>query len=72
MRLPSPLSPWILGFALLAAVPLQAGVNRWTSIGPDGGQHWQGVLEPDRFRPLALAANPLRSGTVLAGNPQRG
>src|SRR5919112_2040472 len=27
----------LLGFALLAATPLQAGVNRWTSIGPDGG-----------------------------------
>jgi photosystem II stability/assembly factor-like uncharacterized protein len=27
----------MLGLALLAAVPLQAGVNRWTSIGPDGG-----------------------------------
>jgi photosystem II stability/assembly factor-like uncharacterized protein len=38
----------------------------------DGGQHWQGVLEPNRFRPLALAANPLRSGTVLAGNRQFG
>jgi len=27
----------ILGLALLAAAPLRAGVNRWTSIGPYGG-----------------------------------
>jgi photosystem II stability/assembly factor-like uncharacterized protein len=33
----------------------------------DGGQHWQSVLESDRSSPLALAANPLRPGTVLAG-----
>jgi photosystem II stability/assembly factor-like uncharacterized protein len=31
------LSTLILGFAFLAAAPLQAGINRWTSIGPDGG-----------------------------------
>src|SRR4051794_26515452 len=30
-------SALILGVAVLAAAPLQAGVNRWTSIGPDGG-----------------------------------
>ena len=27
----------ILGLALLAAAPLQAGINLWTSIGPNGG-----------------------------------
>ena len=34
----------------------------------DGGQHWQGVLEADGLESLALVVNPLRPGTVLAGN----
>ena len=49
----------ILGLALLAAAPLQAGVNRWTSIGPDGG----GVTA------LAFSAN---GGTAWAGTRKLG
>ncbi len=37
MRLHPVLPFLLLCFALLAAAPLQAGVNRWTSIGPKGG-----------------------------------
>ena len=56
------------GTAWLSAVTSFFSVLKTT----DGGQHWQGVLELDRFGPLALAANPLRSGTVLAGHRQFG
>jgi photosystem II stability/assembly factor-like uncharacterized protein len=49
----------ILGLALLAAAPLRAGVNRWTSIGPNGG----GVTA------LAFSAN---GRTVLAGTKTLG
>jgi photosystem II stability/assembly factor-like uncharacterized protein len=67
------------GFELVTD-PAHAG-TAWLSVAlgsfsvfktTDGGQHWQGVLEADRFGPLALAANPLRSGTLLAGNLQWG
>jgi photosystem II stability/assembly factor-like uncharacterized protein len=44
----------VLGLALLAVVPLHAGVNRWTSIGPYGGA----------VTALAFSAN---GHTVLAG-----
>jgi photosystem II stability/assembly factor-like uncharacterized protein len=44
----------ILGVAVLAATPLQAGVNRWTSIGPYGGS----------VTALAFSAN---GRTALAG-----
>jgi photosystem II stability/assembly factor-like uncharacterized protein len=49
----------ILGLALLAAAPLQAGVNRWTSIGPDGGS----------VTALAFSAD---GGTAWAGTKKLG
>src|SRR5215208_3632581 len=49
----------ILSLALLAAAPLQAGVNRWTSIGPYGG----GVTA------LAFSAN---GHTAWAGTRESG
>jgi len=49
----------ILGLALLTAAPLQAGVNRWTAIGPYGGE----------VTALAFSAN---GHTVLAGTETLG
>lgn len=65
--------PTLYGSFELAADPVHAG-TAWLSstLGffpvlktRDGGQHWRGVLE--RGRSTALAVNPLRPGTVLAG-----
>lgn len=72
--------PFIIGRFELAADPAHAGMAWLSATGgsytvfrtTDGGQHWQGVLEDDRLGALALAANPLRSGTVLAGHWQNG
>jgi photosystem II stability/assembly factor-like uncharacterized protein len=65
------------GFDLVAD-PAHAG-TAWLSVKfgsssvfktTDGGQHWQGALEADRSEALVLAANPLRSGTVLVGQQE--
>jgi hypothetical protein len=51
----------ILGLALLAAAPLQAGSNLWTPIGPDGVQ---GLLSVN-VRDLRL--DPFDPDTLYAG-----
>jgi photosystem II stability/assembly factor-like uncharacterized protein len=66
--------PSLYGSFELAADPARAG-TAWLSATQgsvfktrDGGQHWQDVLE--RGRSTALAVNPLRPGTVLAGQQE--